>query len=68
MYAWLKPGGYASRVIDFRVHGRSPFRNGHWAYFDWQWRLVRGKRELLLNREPLSTHLVLAKKVDFEIP
>jgi SAM-dependent methyltransferase len=68
MFAWLKPGGYASHVIDFKAHGRSPFWNGHWAYSDWQWRLVRGKREFLLNREPLSTHLLLAKKVGFELP
>jgi SAM-dependent methyltransferase len=62
MFAWLKPGGYASHVIDFRAHGRSPFWNGHWAYSDWQWNLVRGKREFLLNREPLSTHLLFAKQ------
>jgi SAM-dependent methyltransferase len=62
MFAWLKPGGYASHVIDFTAHGRSPFWNGHWAYSDWQWRLVRGKREFLLNREPLSTHLLFAKQ------
>lgn len=67
MFAWLKPGGYASHVIDFRAHGRAPFWNGHWAYSDWQWRLVRGKREYLLNREPLSTHIVLAKKVGFKL-
>lgn len=67
MFSWLKPGGYASHVIDFRSHGRSPSWNGHWAYTDWQWRLVRGKREFLLNREPLSTHVALAKKVGFEL-
>ncbi len=67
MFTWLKPGGYASHVIDFKAHGRSPFWNGHWAYSDWQWNLVRGKREFLLNREPLSTHLRLAKNVGFEI-
>ncbi len=67
MIAWLKPGGYASHVIDFRAHRRSPFWNGHWAYSDWQWKLVRGRREFLLNREPLSTHLILAKKVGFEL-
>ena len=67
MFAWLKPGGYASHVIDFKAHGRSPFWNGHWAYSDWQWKLVRGKREFLLNRMPLSTHLILAKKVGFEL-
>jgi SAM-dependent methyltransferase len=67
MFAWLKPGGYASHVIDFRAHGLSPFWNGHWAYSDWEWRLARGQREFLLNREPLSTHLVCAKKVGFEV-
>lgn len=67
MFAWLKPGGYASHVIDFRSHGRSPFWNGHWAYSDWEWKLVRGKREYLLNREPVSTHLTCAKNVGFEI-
>lgn len=67
MFAWLRPGGYASHMIDFTAHGRSPFWNGHWAYSDRQWNLVRGKREFLLNREPLSTHLILAKKVGFEL-
>ncbi len=67
MFLWLKPGGYASHVIDFTSHGRSPFWNGHWAYSDWQWKLVRGKREYLLNREPMSTHLAYAKKAGFEV-
>ncbi len=67
MFAWLKPGGYSSHVIDFRAHGRSPFWNGHRAYSDRQWKLVRGKREFLLNREPLSTHLTLAKKAGFDL-
>ena len=67
MFAWLKPGGYASHVIDFKAHGRSPFWNGHWAYSDWEWTLVRGKREYLLNREPMSTHIAHAKKVGFEV-
>jgi SAM-dependent methyltransferase len=67
MFAWLKPGGYASHRIDFSAHWLSPFWNGHWAYSDWQWRLVRGNRAFLLNREPLSTHLACAKKVGFKV-
>src|SRR6266545_1011231 len=55
MFAWLKPGGCASHVIDFSAHHLSPFWNGHWAYSDLQWRLVRGRREFLLNRQPLSS-------------
>ena len=67
MTAWLKPGGYASHVIDFGAHHLSPFWNGHWAYSDRQWRLVRGHREYLLNREPLSTHLDHAQKSGLEV-
>jgi SAM-dependent methyltransferase len=67
MSVWLKPGGYASHVIDFTAHGLAPFWNGHWAYTDFQWRLVRGRREFLLNREPLSTHLACIKKVGLEV-
>jgi SAM-dependent methyltransferase len=67
MFTWLKPGGYASHIIDFYAHGLSPLWNGHWAYSDWEWRLVRGRRECLLNREPLSTHLVCAKRVGFQV-
>src|SRR5262245_46164212 len=67
MFAWLRPGGYASHIIDFGAHHISPLWNGHWAYSDREWRLVRGQREFLLNREPLSTHLTLARRVGFDI-
>jgi SAM-dependent methyltransferase len=67
MFAWLKPGGYASHIIDFSAHHLAPFWNGHWAYSDLQWRLVRGRREFLLNREPLGTHLSCATKAGFEM-
>lgn len=69
MVTWLKPGGYASHVIDFRAHYLAPFWNGHWAYSysEWEWQLVRGRREFLLNREPLSTHLTYAEKAGFEV-
>src|SRR5438034_6042815 len=67
MSAWLKPGGYASHVIDFGAHHLSPFWNGHWAFGDFEWRLVRGRREFLLNREPLSKHLDCAQKSGFEV-
>jgi len=67
MFSWLKPGGYASHVIDFSAHHLSPFWNGHWAYTDKEWRLVRGRREFLLNRKPLSTHLACASRIGFDI-
>jgi SAM-dependent methyltransferase len=66
MFVWLKPGGYASHVIDCGAHHISPLWNGHWAYSEREWRLVRGQREFLLNREPLSTHLAFAQRVGFD--
>ncbi len=67
MSTWLKQGGYASHVIDFNSHDLSPFWNGHWAYTDQEWRMVRGRREFLLNRQPLSVHLHYANRAGFEI-
>jgi SAM-dependent methyltransferase len=67
MFTWLKPGGYASHWIGLWAHQFSPYWNGHWAYTDWQWRLVRGQREILLNRQPLTVHLHCATRVGFEV-
>jgi hypothetical protein len=67
MSLWLKPGGYASHVIDFTAHGLSPYWNGHWAYSDWEWKSARGRREYLLNRQPLSRHLFCANQAGFEV-
>ena len=67
MSVWLKMGHYASHVIDLSTHGLSPFWNGQWAYSNREWRLVRGRREIFLNREPLNSHLASAKKFGFEI-
>src|SRR5262249_21742811 len=67
MFKWLKPGGYASHIIDFSAHSLSPFWNGHWAYSDWEWKLVRGRREFLLNRQTIGAHLAFATGAGFEI-
>ena len=67
MFLWLKPGGWGFHVIDFSAHHLSPFWNGHWAYSNREWKLVRGHREFLLNREPLSSHLALAQEAGFHL-
>ena len=67
MAAWLKPEGYSSDAIDFSAMYLSPYWNGHWAYSDLEWRLVRGRRDFFLNREPLSTHLACVENAGFEI-
>lgn len=67
MFMWLKSGGYGSHVIGFVSHHLAPTWNGHWAFSDLEWRMVRGRREFLINREPLSTHLCYAKNAGFEL-
>ena len=56
MRRWLRPGGVASHTIDFRSHGWSSRWDGHWAYSDVAWRLIRGRDVWSINREPCSTH------------
>lgn len=55
-HGWLKRGGVASHVIDYRSHGTSSRWNGHWTYSDAAWRFVRGGRPFLLNRLPHTAH------------
>jgi len=64
---WLKPGGLLSQDVDFRSHGFAIEWNGHWAYSDFQWKLIRGKRPYLINREPCSTHINYLKKYGLNI-
>jgi hypothetical protein len=65
-WVWLKPQGLMSHQIDFRSHGTSHAWNGHWVYPEAVWRLIRGNRSYLLNREPCSTHLRLLAENGFK--
>jgi len=67
LYRWLKPGGFMSNEIDFRSHVTAKDWNGHWAYSDSVWRLIKGKRPYLLNRQPHSVHIDLLQKFGFEV-
>jgi hypothetical protein len=67
MRAWLAPGGWLSHQIDFRCHGTAQEWNGHWTYGDRVWRLLRGRRTFLINREPHSTHLRLLRDAGFDV-
>ncbi len=67
LYYWLKPGGFMSHQIDFGCHGTAKVWNGHWAYPDFIWKLIRGKKPYLLNRQPHSVHINLMRKYGFEI-
>ena len=67
MYRWVKKGGCISNEIDFESHGLSDEWNGHWSFSDLTWKLMKGKRPYLINREPLSKHLEAVQDAGFEI-
>lgn len=56
MRKWLKPSGHMSHTIDFTSHGLADEWNGHWRYSNFLWRLIRGRRPWLINRQPFSLH------------
>ncbi len=67
MYRWLKPDGILSHEIDFRAHHLDARWNAHWTYSDMVWKLIRGKRPYLLNRQPLSVHLGWLRRNGFNV-
>jgi hypothetical protein len=67
MRKWLKPGGLMSHSIDFKSHGTSKEWNGHWTYTDLEWKIIRGGKSFLINRQPVSTHLKLTTDHGFKI-
>lgn len=64
---WLTPGGVMSHQIDFKSHGTAQQWNGHWAYGDATWRIVRGGRLYMINREPLSAHIQAIQQAGFDV-
>lgn len=67
LFRWLKPGGWMSHQIDFKSHGITEPWNGHWAFSEAQWRVLKGNRPYFLNREPCSTHIDQHTKSGFKI-
>lgn len=62
----LRSGGIASHQVDLGFYGEGPW-NIHWTWSELEWKLVRGRRDNFVNREPLSTYVAFAKQVGFEI-
>jgi SAM-dependent methyltransferase len=67
MHRWLRPQGLLSQQIDLRAHYLDRRWNAHWTYPDLAWRLIRGRRPYLLNRQPLSAHLAWLERTGFEV-
>lgn len=67
MFKWLKPKGLMSHQIDFKSVGTADTPFGHWEYSDLEWKIIRGRRSYLLNREPCSTHIKYLNGCNFNI-
>jgi hypothetical protein len=67
MHKWLKPAGLMSHVIDFKSMGSSEKWYGHWSYSDLEWKIVRGRKEYLINRLPYSAHVKLLDENGFTV-
>ena len=67
IFEWLKGGGFMSHQIHFGSHGTARQWNGHWAYSDLTWKLIRGRRPFLINRVPHSQHIDLVQRRGFKV-
>jgi hypothetical protein len=67
MRTWVKTDGIMTHQIDFKCHGKANVWNGHWAYSDFFWKIIVGRRSYLLNRQPHSVHVKLIEKSGFAI-
>ena len=63
---WLRPGGIASHQIDLGLYGMTPW-NVHWSWSDLVWKIVRGRRENFVNREPVSSYASVFRECGFSI-
>ncbi len=63
--ACLRPGGWMSHQIDLTSHDLSREWNGHWAFTERVWKLIRGRRPYLINRQPCSRYLDLLGRFGF---
>jgi len=66
MFRWLKPGGAMSHQIDFKCHSTADSWNGHLAYSDTCWRLMRGNLPYFINRRSPSEHVNAAQAAGFQ--
>lgn len=67
MHEWLKVGGVMSHSIDFSSHGLTSQWNGHWTFSTLEWKIIRGRRKIGLNRFPISDHLKMIEKYKFKL-
>lgn len=52
----LKLSGLMFHDIEYNSHHTSKHWNGHWAFSNFVWKLIKGKRPMMINRIPHSIH------------
>lgn len=62
---WLTADGVMSHTIGLTDHGLTSAWNGHYAIPELLWKIIRGRRAYLINRQPLSAHITLMEKHGF---
>ena len=67
MHKWLKKDGLMSHSIDLKSMGSSDRWDGHWSYSDLEWKIVKGRKNYLINREPHSTHIRYVNENGFRL-
>jgi hypothetical protein len=63
----LRVGGHMSHQIDLTAHGTARQWNGFRSLPEPVWRIIRGRRDYLINRAPYSEHRRLLEDSGFEV-
>jgi len=61
------PGAIHSHHVDLSCHDLTREWNGHWAFSEAQWRIIRGRRPQFINRATESYLLTLFNNLDLPI-
>lgn len=65
--SWLKPGGVMSHQIGMTFKGINGKWNGYWACPEPMWKIIKGRRPFIVNRQPVSVHLDLLERQKLEL-
>lgn len=66
-WQWLRPGGFMSHQIAFTSHNHARSWNGHWAYSDLVWKLIRGRRKPVITGTWHSAQVESMRRAGFTI-
>ena len=64
---WLRPGGWMSHQVDCTSLGTAVEWNGHLAYGELTWRMIRGRRPYFVNRQPIAEYVPMLEEAGFDV-